>query len=111
LAGELLVGLRERGLELTRPILWVPDGAKALGRAVLDVLDHPVLARCQQHKISNVRDRLPGRLGGPVERRLRVAYHAASALDAQAQLEALAGELDKTHPGAATSLREGLAEP
>jgi putative transposase len=78
---------------------------------VLDVFDHPVLARCQQHKISNVRDKLPGRLGGPVERRLRVAYHAASALDAQAQLEALAGELDKTHPGAATSLREGLAEP
>ena len=29
---------------------------------------------------------------------------------AQAQLEALATELDKTHPGAAGSLREGLAE-
>jgi len=31
-------------------------------------------------------------------------------LDAQAQLEALARELDKTHPGAAVSLREGMAE-
>jgi putative transposase len=66
-----------------------------------------VLARCQQHKIRNVRDKLPQRLGGPVERRMRTAYHAASALDAQAQLEALARELDKTHPGAAASLREG----
>jgi putative transposase len=110
LARELLVGLRERGLEVTRPILCVLDGAKALRRAVLDVFDHPVLARCQQHKIRNVRDRLPQRLQGPVERRMRTAYHAASALDAQAQLEALAGELDKTHPGAAASLREGLTQ-
>ncbi len=41
---------------------------------------------------------------------MRAAYHAESALQAQAQLEALAGELDKTHPGAAASLREGLDE-
>ena len=110
LARELLVGLRERGLDVTRPILCVIDGAKALRRALLDVFDHPVIARCQQHKIRNVRDRLPQRLQGPVERRLRAAWHAASALDAQAQLEALARELDKTHPGAAASLREGMAE-
>jgi putative transposase len=38
--GDLLVGLRERGLEVTRPILVVIDGAKALRRAVLDVFDH-----------------------------------------------------------------------
>jgi putative transposase len=110
LARELLVGLRERGLEVTRPILCVIDGAKALRRAITDVFDHPVIARCQQHKIRNVRDRLPQRLGGPVERCMRSAYHAPSALDAQAQLEALARELDKTHPGAAASLREGMAE-
>jgi putative transposase len=110
LARELLVGLRERGLDVTRPILCVIDGAKALRRAVTDVFDHPVIARCQQHKIRNVRDRLPERLGGPVERRMRAAYHARSALDAQAQLEALTRELDKTHPGAAASLREGMAE-
>jgi len=55
-------------------------------------------------------DKLPQRLRATVERRMRQGYHAASALDAQAHLEALAGELDKTHPGAAASLREGLAE-
>jgi putative transposase len=74
------------------------------------VFDHPVLARCQQHKPRNVRDKLPERLRGPVERRMRTAYHAPSALDAEAQLLELARELDKTHPGAAASLREGLAE-
>ena len=31
---ELLAGLRDRGLEVTRPILVVIDGAKALRRAV-----------------------------------------------------------------------------
>ena len=110
LARELLVGLRERGLDTTRPILCVIDGAKALRRAITDVFDHPVIARCQQHKIRNVRDKLPQRLGGPVEGRMRTAYHAPSALDAEAQLLTLARELDKTHPGAAASLREGLPE-
>ena len=38
------------------------------------------------------------------------AYHAGSALEAEAALLALATELDRTHPGAAASLREGLAE-
>ena len=41
---------------------------------------------------------------------MRRAYHAPSALEAQAQLEVLAAELNKTHPGAAGSLREGMAE-
>jgi putative transposase len=110
LARELLVGLRERGLDVTKPTLVVLDGSKALRRAVLDVFDHPVIARCQQHKIRNVRDRLPQRLQGPVEHRMRTAWRAASALDAEAQLLTLARELDKSHPGAAASLREGLPE-
>jgi len=110
LVTSLIVGLRERGLDVTRPVLVVLDGSKALRRAVLDVFDHPVLARCQLHKIRNVRDRLPQKLRAVVERRIRAAYHADSALAAQAELEVLAGELDKTHPGAAASLREGMAE-
>lgn len=110
LARDLLVGLRERGLNVTRPILAVIDGSKALRRAVLDVFDRPVIQRCQLHKIRNVRDRLPDKLRRVIERRMREAYHADSGLAAQAQLETLAGELDKTHPGAAASLREGLEE-
>jgi putative transposase len=110
LVTSLIVGLRERGLDVTRPILAVLDGSKALARAVNDVFDHPVIARCQLHKIRNVRDRLPEKLRTLVERRMRAAYHAETALAAQAELEALATELDKTHPGAAASLREGMTE-
>jgi putative transposase len=109
-ATELLVGLRERGLDTTRPILVVLDGAKALKTAVTRVFDHPVIVRCQQHKIANVKNRLPERLKSVAEKRMRAAYHAESPLTAEAQLEALAKELERTHPGAAASLREGLPE-
>jgi putative transposase len=106
----LLTGLRERGLEVTRPILVVIDGAKALRRAVTDVFDHPVIQRCQLHKLRNVTDRLPDALGSTVAKRMRAAYHIADPLLAEAELEALARSLERSHPGAAASLREGLAE-
>ena len=110
LVTDLLVGLRERGLDVTRPMLVGIDGSKALRKAVLDVLDRPVIQRCQLHKIRNVKDRLPQRLRSSVGRRMTDAYHAGSALEAEAALLALAKELDRTHPGAAASLREGLDE-
>ena len=46
---ELLVDLRDRGLDVTRPMLVGLDGSKALRKAVLDVLDHPVIQRCHLH--------------------------------------------------------------
>jgi transposase-like protein len=110
LVTELIVGLRERGLDVTRPILAVLDGSKALRRAVLDVFDRSVIARCQLHKIRNVEDRLPEKMRSVVASRMRRAYHADSALAAEAELNALAAELDRTHPSAAASLREGIAE-
>jgi transposase-like protein len=110
LVTDLLVGLRGRGLDVTRPMLVGLDGSKALRKAVVDVLDHPVIQRCQLHKVRNVKDHLPQRLRSSVGRRMTDAYHASSALEAEAALLALAKELDRTHPGAAASLREGLDE-
>jgi putative transposase len=110
LVTDLLVGLRERGLDVTRPMLVGLDGSKALRKAVLDVLDRPVIQRCQIHKIRNVKDHLPQRLRSSVGRKMADAYHAGSALEAEAALRSLAKELDRTHPGAAGSLREGLEE-
>ena len=107
---SLLTGLRDRGLDTTKPILAVLDGAKALAAGIKEVFDQPVIGRCQIHKLRNVRDHLPEKMRGPVTKRIRNAYHADSALEAEAQLTALAKELDKTHPGAAGSLREGMAE-
>ena len=107
---DLLTGLRDRGLDTSRAIFVGIDGGKALHAAVVKVFDHPVIGRCQLHKIRNVADKLPDHLASTVTKRMRKAYHADSALLAEAQLEALAKELERTHPGAAGSLREGLAE-
>ena len=62
------------------------------------------------HKIRNVQDRLPEKLRPTVTAKIRRAYHAESALAAEAELTTLAAEIDCTHPGAAASLREGMAE-
>src|SRR5438132_8414910 len=50
LVKALLVELRERGLDVTRPTLVVLDGSRALSNAVNAVLDHTVLACCTMHK-------------------------------------------------------------
>jgi transposase-like protein len=110
LVTELLVGLRERGLDMSRPVLCVLDGGKALKAAVLAVFDHPVIARCQLHKIRNVKGYLPDTVARVVERRMRAAYANPDPLAGQGDLEALTRELERQHPSAAGSLREGLAE-
>ncbi len=48
---DLLAGMRERGLDTTRPLLCVLDGAKALVAGIKAVFDQPVIQRCQLHKI------------------------------------------------------------
>ena len=106
----MLAGLRDRGLNVTAPILCVLDGAKALKNAVQAVFDHPVIARCQLHKLRNVKRYLPDKVARVVEKRMRAAYRNPDPLAGQGDLEALAKELDHAHPGAAGSLREGLAE-
>ena len=107
---DLLVGMRERGLDPSTPILVGIDGGKALHAGIMAVFDHPVIQRCQAHKCRNVANRLPDDLAKTVTKKMRAAYQAPSAIIAEAQLEALARELEHTHPGAAGSLREGLAE-
>jgi putative transposase len=105
---DLLTDLR--GRDTTRPILVGIDGGRALHAGIVAVFDHPVIQRCQMHKLRNVADKLPDDLAKTVTKKMRAAYQAPSAVIAEAQLEALARELEHTHPGAAGSLREGLSE-
>ena len=57
----LLVGLRDRGLDVTQPILAVLDGAKALSAAVREVFDSPVIGRCQLARAGALRPIWPSR--------------------------------------------------
>jgi transposase-like protein len=110
LVKDLLASLRERGLDTERPTLFVLDGAKALHAGVKAVFGKALIQRCQLHKIRNVRDKLPDHVGAKVEAEIRAAYRNPDPKAAEAILTELARRLDKSHPGAAGSLREGLAE-
>jgi putative transposase len=110
-ATALLSDLVDRGLDVEQGVLCVLDGAKALRKAVRDVLgvSTPV-QRCIRHKERNVLDHLAERDRPPVKRRLRRAWADTDHDRALSALRALAAELDRSHPGAAGSLREGLEE-
>jgi putative transposase len=110
-ATALLSDLVDRGLDTEQGVLCVLDGAKALRKAVRDVLGvHTPVHRCVRHKERNVLDHLPERDRPAVKRRLRRAWASDDHARALDELNALAQELDRTHPGAAGSLREGMAE-
>ena len=108
---ELLSNLVHRGLDVEQGVLVVIDGSKALRAAVNDVLGtRTPVQRCQIHKERNVLDHLAERDRDLVKRRLRRAWAESDYERALEQLTELAGELDRSHPGAAASLREGMAE-
>jgi len=107
----LLTDLRERGLDLDRPILVVIDGGSGLRKALHETCGPTaVVARCQVHKRRNVLEHLPEAMRPRVRRAVDEAYGLADAALAKRRLLQLAAGLDHTHPGAAASLREGLDE-
>ncbi len=109
-ATALLSDLVERGLDPEQGMLFVIDGAKALRKAIRSVFGEAPVQRCIRHKERNVLDHLPERDRPPVKRRLRAAWAEHDHARALDRLQTLAGELERTHPGAAGSLREGMTE-
>ncbi len=109
-ARHLLADLVDRGLDVEQGVLVVLDGGKALRAAVNEVLGPVPVQRCIRHKESNVLDHLPERDRPAVKRRLRAAWKLTDHATALERLRVLAGELERSHPGAAASLREGLEE-
>jgi transposase-like protein len=111
LARELLADLVDRGLDPTQAILFALDGGKALSKAVRDVFgDHALVHRCHRDKERNVCDLLPERDRQKVLARIRGAWALADPAQALADLQTLAGELDRSWPDAGASLREEMEE-
>jgi putative transposase len=109
-ATALLSDLVERGLDPEQGILFVIDGAKALRKAIRAVFGEAPVQRCVRHKERNVLDHLPERDRPAVKQRLRRAWALEDHARALEQLRMLAGELERSYPGAAGSLREGMEE-
>jgi transposase-like protein len=107
----LLEDLRERGLDTSRPVLVVIDGAKALRAAVGRVWGAKALIqRCQIHKMRNIKAHLPDKHWPELVRQLSAAYHEESFERARSSLETTAKWLARISPDAAASLWEGLEE-
>lgn len=111
IATALLADLQERGLRLEAEILCVLDGAKALRKAVRQVVgERTPVQRCVRHKERNVLGHLPDRERPWMRAKLRQAWSEPDHERALQALKALAAGLDKTSPSAAASLREGMEE-
>lgn len=106
----LLEDLVARGVKPGRRRLFVIDGSKALRHGIEAVYgrDNPV-QRCRRHKERNVLGYLPQDEQERMRKVLKAAWRLPAA-PGQAKLEKEAQHLEKEHPSAAASLREGLAE-
>lgn len=110
-AKALLGDLIERGLSTEQRILFGVDGGKGLRSAIVSTFgEFAVIQRCQTHKTRNVTEHLPKPMRRGVGRAMREAYATPDAALAKRRFEQLANSLERQHPGAAASLREGLVE-
>jgi transposase-like protein len=108
---HLLADLADRGLDPDDGLLVVIDGAKALSRAVRDVFgEKAAIQRCTLHKRRNVAEHLPESERPTVDRKIVAALNHRDAAAGLRDLKTLAWQLERQHPGAAGSLREGLEE-
>jgi transposase-like protein len=109
-ATALLSDLVERGLDPEQGMLFVIDGSKALRKAVRSVFGEVPVQRCLWHKERNVLGHIAERDRPPIKAKLRRAWRETDYARALEQLRTLAQELERTHPGAAGSLTEGMEE-
>lgn len=108
---HLLADLQGRGLDASRGLLVVIDGAKALASAVRQVFGElALIQRCTLHKRRNVADHLPQAERARVDAKLAQAFSDPDPDAGLRTARQLAGGLQRKHPGAAASLREGLEE-
>ena len=110
-ARHLLADLVGRGLDAEDGLLVAIDGAKALASAVTSVFGaKAAIQRCTVHKRRNVKEHLPESERDPVDLKLARALNNPDAAAGLREAKALATVLERKHPGAAASLREGLPE-
>ena len=109
-AKGLLEDVVRRGVRTDRKYLFVIDGSKAL-RAAMDAVfgAENAVQRCRHHKIENLMGYLPEHLKDQTQAAMRSAFRLP-AREGMARLEKQAEWLEREHPDAAASLREGLAE-
>ena len=112
LASRITEGCRalgDRGLRFEQGLLVVIDGGKALAAGVKRVFGkHAVVQRCVLHKRRDVSDYLSPELARRIHRQLAAAFNDPDWTRGLKVARGLATQLEREHPSAAASLREGL---
>jgi putative transposase len=108
---HLLADLVDRGLRFEQGLLVVIDGGKALAAGVKRVFGkHAVVQRCVLHKRRDVSAYLAPELARRIDRQLAAAFNDSDWARGLKVAKGLATQLEREHPSAAASLREGLED-
>ena len=95
----------------SQAVRYCIHSVKALRKAIRQVFGDDVpVQRCVRHKERNVLEHLPERDRRPIKRRLARAWTGDRPRQRARAAHRLADELERDHPGAAASLREGMDE-
>jgi putative transposase len=106
---ELLNDLERRGFDPSKGVLFCVDGGTAIGSAIRKKWgDCALIQRCRAHKSRNVTDLVPAGERPWVAQSLQQAWAKPDANEARKAIVEFAAKLERTHPDAAASLREGL---
>jgi transposase-like protein len=108
---NFLIGLKDRGLNLDREVLFILDGGKGLNKSVREVMKgRALIQRCQWHKRENVVSYLDKKIQGSFRGKLQAAYNLKSYEKAKARLASIGKELKLINKSALASLEEGLED-
>jgi putative transposase len=102
----ILHDLKQRGLGAAQ--LAIADGANGFWSALSAEYPDTRQQRCWLHKMRNVLDKVPESRKPEVHRQLREILGSSTRAEATTQIEALARELSRDYPKAATCLRDDL---
>ena len=110
-AKDLLLDLKNRGLNAREGILFIIDGSKALSKSIQTVFgDHTYIQRCRVHKKRNVLHYLSKENQIKFGKAIDDAYALTDYEKAKEQLMSISKDLERVNPDAAGSMREGLEE-
>lgn len=108
---RFLLGLKDRGLNLDKDLLFILDGGKGLNKSVKDIMgERALIQRCQWHKRENVVSYLDKKMQSTFRRKLQAAYSLPTYDKAKDRLNAIGRELKLINKSAFESLQEGLEE-
>jgi len=107
----LLCDIENRGLKLTKNIIWVTDGGKGIIKALRDRFGKKLLhQRCVIHKSRNIEKHLPKRYRKEAHRRFMTAIEQNSYADARQMLLEMERWLRRINESAADSLMEAIED-